>query len=367
MFSLQMTTALGAMLFASSATSSVSFNRIPPYSIPIIVTGLIWILEIVEYVFATELIKNLLLKRNVTAFLLTIQGIFFQGRQIFTKNHEGLWTETFGLLNRFTSFIDYMSRYLEKFVYDITAVAVEGGLYISYTMFREYLNEAVAEILGEEIAPYVILKVIGGWTGDWINNASSIKFSQIVDTRLKVFPGTKRKLNEGSQGQEFEPIDAVMISKRRYIDVANNGRGYMNMFSRHLVQRGRVERGQKREVIELTTQKLGITCVLHYPYEDSHIRILLKDINAQTTTHGVDRRPHKAYPVELGQFHSADYVKFLQQITLDTQYLFPKEMKKCKKFTFVITIKWIFVAKIVSHNIETVKRLQGIFRDPRPG
>lgn len=39
-----------------------------------------------------------------------------------------------------------------------TVVAIEGGLFASYTMFREYLNEAVAEILGEEIAPYVLLR-----------------------------------------------------------------------------------------------------------------------------------------------------------------------------------------------------------------
>ncbi|KAF8376821.1 hypothetical protein HHK36_031508 [Tetracentron sinense] len=40
-----------------------------------------------------------------------------------------------------------------------TVVAIEGGLYVRYSMFREYLNEAVAEILGEEIAPHVILRV----------------------------------------------------------------------------------------------------------------------------------------------------------------------------------------------------------------
>ncbi|XP_010273376.1 PREDICTED: hexokinase-3-like, partial [Nelumbo nucifera] len=40
-----------------------------------------------------------------------------------------------------------------------TVVAIEGGLYTSYSLFREYLNEAVAEILGEEMAPYVVLKV----------------------------------------------------------------------------------------------------------------------------------------------------------------------------------------------------------------
>jgi hexokinase len=39
-----------------------------------------------------------------------------------------------------------------------TVVAIEGGLYTSYTMFREYLHEALNEILGEDIARYVILK-----------------------------------------------------------------------------------------------------------------------------------------------------------------------------------------------------------------
>ncbi|KAG5566320.1 hypothetical protein RHGRI_002053 [Rhododendron griersonianum] len=39
-----------------------------------------------------------------------------------------------------------------------TVVAVEGGLYTNYSMFREYLNEAVTEILGEEISSHVILK-----------------------------------------------------------------------------------------------------------------------------------------------------------------------------------------------------------------
>ncbi|XP_044483670.1 hexokinase-3-like isoform X2 [Mangifera indica] len=39
-----------------------------------------------------------------------------------------------------------------------TVVAIEGGLYKKYTMFREYLHEALTEILGEEIAQHVILK-----------------------------------------------------------------------------------------------------------------------------------------------------------------------------------------------------------------
>ncbi|GLJ43787.1 hypothetical protein SUGI_0911550 [Cryptomeria japonica] len=39
-------------------------------------------------------------------------------------------------------------------------------------------------------------------------------------------------------------------------------------------------------------------------------------------------RPHKAYPVELAQFHSADYVEFLHRITPDTQHMFSKELIK---------------------------------------
>nr|POE61927.1 hexokinase-3 [Quercus suber] len=40
-----------------------------------------------------------------------------------------------------------------------TVVAIEGGLFTSYTMFREYLHEAMIEILGEEAAQHVILMV----------------------------------------------------------------------------------------------------------------------------------------------------------------------------------------------------------------
>ncbi|KAF9596994.1 hypothetical protein IFM89_014708 [Coptis chinensis] len=39
-------------------------------------------------------------------------------------------------------------------------------------------------------------------------------------------------------------------------------------------------------------------------------------------------RPHKAYPVELAQFHSEDYVEFLHRINPDTQHLFTPEMKR---------------------------------------
>ncbi|XP_020106377.1 histone deacetylase 9-like [Ananas comosus] len=39
-------------------------------------------------------------------------------------------------------------------------------------------------------------------------------------------------------------------------------------------------------------------------------------------------RPHKAYPVELAQFHSADYVEFLHRITPDSQHLFANELAR---------------------------------------
>lgn len=46
------------------------------------------------------------------------------------------------------------------------------------------------------------------------------------------------------------------------------------------------------------------------------------------------QRPHKAYPVELAQFHSADYVEFLHRITPDTQHLFSNELAKCTSLFF---------------------------------
>lgn len=39
-----------------------------------------------------------------------------------------------------------------------TVVAIEGGLYAGYAKFREYLDEAVVEILGREVAQSVILR-----------------------------------------------------------------------------------------------------------------------------------------------------------------------------------------------------------------
>lgn len=40
-----------------------------------------------------------------------------------------------------------------------TVVAIEGGLYQGYPVFREYLDEALVEILGEEVARNVTLRV----------------------------------------------------------------------------------------------------------------------------------------------------------------------------------------------------------------
>ncbi|KAL8055540.1 hypothetical protein ABFX02_04G062900 [Erythranthe guttata] len=46
-----------------------------------------------------------------------------------------------------------------------TVVAVEGGLYTNYTMFREYLNEAMVQILGDDVASHVIIKATEDGSG----------------------------------------------------------------------------------------------------------------------------------------------------------------------------------------------------------
>ncbi|KAH0465137.1 hypothetical protein IEQ34_005240 [Dendrobium chrysotoxum] len=46
-----------------------------------------------------------------------------------------------------------------------TVIAMEGGLYVSYALFREYLNEAVVEIVGEEIAQNVVLRTCEDGSG----------------------------------------------------------------------------------------------------------------------------------------------------------------------------------------------------------
>lgn len=46
-----------------------------------------------------------------------------------------------------------------------TVVAIEGGLYQGYPVFREYLDEALVEILGEEVARNVTLRVTEDGSG----------------------------------------------------------------------------------------------------------------------------------------------------------------------------------------------------------
>ncbi|KAF2577927.1 hypothetical protein F2Q68_00003649 [Brassica cretica] len=41
-----------------------------------------------------------------------------------------------------------------------TVVAVEGGLYSNYRMFREYMDEALRDILGEDVARQVVIKAM---------------------------------------------------------------------------------------------------------------------------------------------------------------------------------------------------------------
>lgn len=41
------------------------------------------------------------------------------------------------------------------------------------------------------------------------------------------------------------------------------------------------------------------------------------------------QRPHKAYPQELAQFHSEDYLDFLHRITPNTKEQCLKEMLRC--------------------------------------
>lgn len=40
-----------------------------------------------------------------------------------------------------------------------TVVAIERGLYTNYSMYRVYMNEAITDILGQEIAQNVVLRV----------------------------------------------------------------------------------------------------------------------------------------------------------------------------------------------------------------
>ncbi|KAI4368630.1 hypothetical protein MLD38_017167 [Melastoma candidum] len=64
-----------------------------------------------------------------------------------------------------------------------TVVAVEGGLYVSYTMFREYLHEALEEILGEDIARHVVLQVTEDGSGIGAALVAAAHSSTAVHTR----------------------------------------------------------------------------------------------------------------------------------------------------------------------------------------
>lgn len=63
-----------------------------------------------------------------------------------------------------------------------TVVAIEGGLYTNYSMFREYLNDAVIEILGEEAVQHVILKVMEDGSGVGAALLAASNSSEDVDT-----------------------------------------------------------------------------------------------------------------------------------------------------------------------------------------
>ncbi|KAL6563888.1 Hexokinase-3 [Orobanche hederae] len=64
-----------------------------------------------------------------------------------------------------------------------TVVAVEGGLYSNYTMFKEYLNEAMGQLLGDDVAAHVIIKVTedGSGIGAALVAATSHLTSSVVD------------------------------------------------------------------------------------------------------------------------------------------------------------------------------------------
>lgn len=63
-----------------------------------------------------------------------------------------------------------------------TVVAIEGGLYTNYLMFREYLNEAVVEILGERVAQHVILKAMEDGSGIGAALVAASNSSRDADT-----------------------------------------------------------------------------------------------------------------------------------------------------------------------------------------
>ncbi|KAL9458660.1 hypothetical protein AB3S75_007514 [Citrus x aurantiifolia] len=63
-----------------------------------------------------------------------------------------------------------------------TVVAIEGGLYSSYTLFREYLHEALTDILGDDIAQHVRLMVTEDGSGIGAALLAASHSSYSVDT-----------------------------------------------------------------------------------------------------------------------------------------------------------------------------------------
>jgi len=59
-------------------------------------------------------------------------------------------------------------------------------------------------------------------------------------------------------------------------------------------------------------------------------------------------RPHKAYPIELAQFHSADYVEFLHRITPDTQHLYASELTRCMDARGFLFFKLVYQTSLIS-------------------
>lgn len=68
-----------------------------------------------------------------------------------------------------------------------TVVAVEGGLYTNFTVFREFLNEAIVQILGDRVASHVVIKAMEDGSGIGAallaaSHSSSSSSSSTVDT-----------------------------------------------------------------------------------------------------------------------------------------------------------------------------------------
>ncbi|XP_054798881.1 hexokinase-3-like [Prosopis cineraria] len=67
-----------------------------------------------------------------------------------------------------------------------SVVAIEGGLYTSYTLFREYLHEGLNDILGEDIAKHIILKVTEDGSGIGAALLAASYSSYNVDRRVQM-------------------------------------------------------------------------------------------------------------------------------------------------------------------------------------